>query len=156
MLEPEKSHSVRPFETSQSRPSDADPGLPPSDSPTAPTGGPELKFLADQFESISKRTLDSVRTIAEDLTSQIASLEKRSIDLEVSMSRIRNSVEAIQIDIQRLLDTPSRPSLKETAAPAEEAPTEPERRPEHVEQMIERIWDEDPPVDEGLGEVGTP
>jgi len=99
---------------------------------------------------MTKRTLDTLWTVAEQMGAHMEALDKRVGNLELSMARIRTTVEAIEADVRRLLDAPE-PRSPETAG-AEPVPPPPEKTPEHIERMIDRIWDEEPPsVEEGLG-----
>ena len=133
--------------------------------------------LATRFEALagpvrdgSTRTLDSLRRLGERMGAELAMLEKRAVNLELTMARLRSTTEALELSLRKLPDptgtasrapavppppnaAPGEPAPVSTADAVPETPTEPQHAapPDALFTLEEEVppadWDE-PPRDE--------
>jgi hypothetical protein len=82
----------------------------PAGSPASESGNPELwaRFMALEAEvrSGSERTLEALRRLGERVGSELAMLDKRAINLELTLARLRSMIEASQPGARRPPEPP--------------------------------------------------
>jgi hypothetical protein len=83
---------------------------PPAGAPRSEGGNPELwaRFMALEAEvrSGSERTLEALRRLGERVGSELAMLDKRAINLELTLARLRSMIEASQPGARKPTEPP--------------------------------------------------
>ena len=112
-----------------------------------------FEALEGQVQEGSARTLESLRRLGERMGAELAMLDKRAVNLELTMARLRSTTEALERSLRKLPDPdPAEPEEDESLTPgpaviAEEPPTAGDALFTLDEEVPPSEWDEPPPED---------
>lgn len=148
----------------------AEPAAPPGMADTVQRLEQFGQRLAARFEALeahvqegSAQTLEALRRLGERMGAELAMLEKRAVNLELTMARLRSTTEALELSLRKLPDlsgsepTASEPSSSEPVATAPEPEAGPPPAPADalftLEEEVPPVeWDdaplEDPPLED--------
>ena len=136
-----------------------------------------FEALEGKVEGGSAQTLEALRRLGERLGAELAMLDKRTVNLELTMARLRSTTEALESSLRKLPDyrpePPADKVLPETPAPAatpsdtssaaggfaipaepvlEQTSPDPSPRPDALFTLEEEVppgdWDESPAEDD--------
>ena len=130
-VRPQAGVETRPPAAAAPEPKTPEPG--PSETGLSETIGRLEQFaqrLAARFEALegkvegaSGQTLEALRRLGERMGSELAMLDKRAVNLELTMARLRSTTEALQQSLRKLSDDrPAEPLPTEAPPPAAPPP----------------------------------
>ena len=104
-----------------------------------------LRGLERQVRSQAERTQAAVRELSERIGAELSSLDRRAINLELAVTRLRNILELVDANLRQLGDEGTMAPLPPPPAGEQPGPAPPQQPPQRdVQGMIDRIWN-DPP-----------
>ncbi len=114
-----------------------------------------FEALEGQVQEGSARTLESLRRLGERMGAELAMLDKRAVNLELTMARLRATTEALELSLRKLPDPgPAEPeeAPEPSPPPAPAVVAEPTAETGDAlftleEEVPPSDWDEPPPED---------